>query len=485
MRWTLAALLSVLAFAAAGCGSEDAGVGETSGADKLRAGALVYWETKTDPESDQWKQVEELLGRFPDGDKWIAELKEEFEDETKVTWESDVEPALGEQVAVAVYGTSTDDLSFVALTNPEDTGKTVALVEKLNAADESDDEAVVRVVGDWVYLSDKETAIDAALVGEGGSLADEKDFENGMDELPEDSLSRVWVDVAGAFETFGDSDPDVAKTLRKLDLDKIDFAGAWAKAREDGAEIVGALRGEGADKILGGEPFESELLDLVPADAFAFTTFQGEGATEQFEDLRGNPLYGLAIAGFEEELGVKIDDVIRLFRGEVAFYAAPGSPIPELTLLLRADDPDEARQTADRLLRILAERSGGEVTEDGDVTTAIFEGFTVNLGTVDEALVLTTSKNAISAMNEPGDKLRDSAKYEEALEAAEAPGEYTGLAYVDLQETIEVIMGFAGAAGESLPAEIGRNLEPLKSMVAFGAKDGDLAKSFVFVEIEE
>lgn len=486
MRPILVALLSALAFAAAGCGSEDVGAGGVGAAEMLKAGALVYWETETDPESDQWKQVEELLGRFPDGDKWIAELKKEFEGETKVTWEGDVEPALGEQVAVAVYAKSLQDVSFVGLTKPEDTGKTVALVQKLNASDDTEDDAVTRVVDDWVVISDKQTSIDSALVrGDGGSLADDEGFKGGMAELPDDTLSRVWFDVAAALDAFGDADPATAKSLRMLGLDKIDFAGAWAKARDDGAEIAGALRGEGADKLFGAaEAYKSSLLDLVPADAFAFTTFQGEGTTAQLRDLRSNPLYGMALQGFEEELGVEIDDVLNLFRGEVAFYAAPGVPIPEVALLLEADDPAEARQTADRLLRTVAERAGGEVTEDGEVTTAVFSGFTVNLATVESTVVLTTAKSAIAQMGGQGDKLSDSARYKDALEAAGVPADYTGLAYIDLSEALELIMGFASTSGEDVPPEISRNLEPLESVVAFGAKDGDLGKALFFLEIE-
>lgn len=486
MRPLLLALLSGLVLLAAGCGSEDVGVGGANAAEMLKAGALVYWETESDTDSDQWQKIEELLGRFPDSDKWIAELKQELESEGGVTWERDVKPALGDQVAVAVYGKSIQDVGFVALTNPEDAKKTVALVEKLNATDDAEDDAVTRVVGDWIFLSDKQASIDAALAGDGVRLlADDEGFKNGMAELPDDTLSRVWFDVAAALQAFGDADAAAAKSFRMLGLDKIDFAGAWAKARDDGAEIAGALRGEGADKLLGAaEPYKSALLELVPADAFAFTSFQGEGTTAQFQELRSNPLYGMALQGFEEELGIEIDDLIRLFRGEVAFYAAPGSPIPELTLLLEADDPAEARETADRLLRTVAQRAGGEVTEDGDVTTAVFPGFTVNLATVESTLVLTTARGAIAEIGEPGGKLADSDRYKQALEAAGVPADYTGLAYVDLSEAINLIMGFASSSGENVPPEISRNLEPLKSLVAYGAKDGDLGKSLLFVEIE-
>jgi hypothetical protein len=126
----------------------------------------------------------------------------------------------------------------------------------------------------------------------------------------------------------------------------------------------------------------------------------------------------------------------------------------------------------------------GEVTEDGDVTTAVFDGFTVNLGTVEGTLVLTTAKDAIADLGSSPEKLTDTDRYKDALEAAGAPDQYTSLAWIDLKETIDLIMGFALVSGETVPPEISRNLEPLRSLVAFGEKDGNLVKSFAFVGIE-
>jgi hypothetical protein len=200
--------------------------------------------------------------------------------------------------------------------------------------------------------------------------------------------------------------------------------------------------------------------------------------------LRENPMYGSALKEFEQETGVTVAEVLRLIDGEVAFYAAPGAPIPELTLLVRPDDPAQARESAERLLRALAAMAVGEVTEDGDVTTAVFDGFTVNLGMVDNTLVLTTTKDAIADLGSSGEKLADTDRYKDALETAGAPDQYTGLAWVDLKETVDLIMGFASVSGESVPPEVSRNLEPLRSLVAYGDKDGNLVKSLVFVGIE-
>ena len=486
MRVAWAALVSVLVLFAAGCGSEDVGAGEGSAAELVKPGALVYWEIDGDPESDQWQQVEELLRRFPDGEKWIADLRESWEKDVEVTWEETKE-ALGGDGAVVVYASSMTDAQFVGLLHPEDVDKTMAFVEKANKSeDDPDDRLIARKVDDWVVMSDKEASIDAALKGESGqALSDVQAFGDAMATLPEDSLSRVYVDVAKALDTFGAAEPEAARAFRMFGVDQIDFAGAWAKAQDNGAQIAGAVSGEGADKLLGAaEEYSSNLLDLVPADAFAFASFQGAGTTAQLDALGDNPLYSSALREFEQEVGVKLDDVVRLLQGEVAFYAAPGSPIPELTLLVEPENPQQAHETADRLLRSLAERGMGEVTQDGDVTTAAFPGVSVSVATVDDTLVVTTSKAGIAMLREGGDKLADTDRYKDALEAAGVPDQYTGLFYVDLAEAVELAVGFASTSGENIPPEVSRNLEPLRSLVAFGEKDGSLAKSLVFIEIE-
>ena len=484
MRTALVALVSTLLLVAAGCGGEDVGLGETSGAEMLKPGALVYWQTQSDPDSDQWQQVEELLKRFPDGDKWIAELRRSFESDTKVTWE-EVKGGLGDQFALAVYATSLTDVKVVGLLNPDDPDKTLALVDKLNAQEAtSADRAVARKVDGWVAISDKKASIDAALKTEGGqALSDADAFKDAMAQLPDDALSRAYFDAAKAVDTFGGPDPATAKALQMFGLDRLDFAGAWAKARDDGAEVGGAVSGEGANKLLGtGEPYSSKLLDHVPADAFAFYSFQGGGVTEQLRALRDNSLYATVVQEFERQLGVSLDKIVALFDGEVVFYAAPGAPVPQLTLLLESADPAAGREDASNLLRAIARRAGGEVTESGGVTTANLEGFMVHVGSLDDAVVVTTSKKAF---DDVGEKLEDSDRFKHALDAADTPDEYTGLLWSDLGEAIEIVLGYAGLSGEDVPPEVSRNLEPLRSLVVYGTQDGNLGTSLLFLEIGE
>lgn len=440
------------------CGGSNVGAPPASSAGMLKPGALVYWQTVNDPDSAQWKQAEDLLARFPDGDRWLAQLKQELQDEG-VTWEEDVKPALGPVVDVAVYGgDGTESPAVVGLTKPEDTDKLLALVRKLNA--KSDEPAVSRVVGDWVAISDREESIDAALKERGGqALADDDTFKSALEDLPEDALSRVYVDPARAIELVGQGKERDA--LSMLGLDALDFAGAWTKAKEDGAELAITARGEGVDRLLGtGEPYASELLERVPDDAFAFLSFRGEGLRRSLEQLRANPPLAMGLHELEREYGIDVEELASLLDGEVAFFARPGLPIPEFTLLFETKDEADAKAAVERLLRRVPDEPK------------------LSVGALDGIVVVSTAPDPLDDLDESGQKLADSDRYQDALAAAEAPEQYTGLAYVDLTKVAGLIAAYADSA------EVRRNLEPLRSLVAFGAKEGDRISARAFLEID-
>ena len=489
MRSLAVTLIATFTLVAAGCGGSSStagGVGSgPSPAAELKPGALVYWETVTDPNSDQWQQAEDLVRRFPDGDKWIEKFRQSVDG---ANWEQDVKPALGETTAVAVYpGSGSETGLVVGLTNPGDPDKTVALAKKLDKH-EGGDPTVTRVVGDWVVVAENEAAIAAALKTAGGrSLADDASFTAAMSSLPDDALSRLYADPPGALKALASAEPDAARAFSMLDADSLDFAGASLQAKDDGADLALSAGGQGAAQLVGGgEPYTSALLERVPEDALAFLSFQGRGATKQFEERKANPLYAMGLRRFERETGVKLEELVALGDGEVAFYARMALPFPELTLLIDSENPQRARASAEKLLRAFAQREGGKVTEDGGVTTAVVDGFPVNLGSVDGVIVFTTSKDAFDELAASGDKLPDSDRWRSALESAGVPDEYTSLAYVDLGEAVPLLQAYSRFSGgdEQVTPEVERNLEPLKTLVAWGTLDGDVASARAFVEID-
>ena len=216
----------------------------------------------------------------------------------------------------------------------------------------------------------------------------------------------------------------------------------------------------------------------MPEDAIAFVSFQGGAAK--------SPIVSEALKQLERKLRMELQELVAIADGEVAFYARPGLPIPELTLVLEAANVEQARSSAEAYMRALAREEGGKVTEDGDVTTAVIDGFPVNLGTVDDLVVLTTSKRGLADLAESGDKLPDSGRFKAALDEAGTPDQYTGLAYVDLADALFLLQGYLLVTGESerVSPELTRNLGPLESLVAWGTRDGDVASIRAFLGID-
>src|SRR5215218_681060 len=103
MRVSLAALLAGCALAVTGCGGSDntAASGGEGAASIVPKSAAVYVSIDTDLDSGQVKQLEDLLAKFPDREKLFDELQSGLAEEN-LDWETDVRPALGKTLDLAV-----------------------------------------------------------------------------------------------------------------------------------------------------------------------------------------------------------------------------------------------------------------------------------------------------------------------------------------------------------------------------------------------
>ena len=96
---------------------------------------------------------------------------------------------------------------------------------------------------------------------------------------------------------------------------------------------------------------------------------------------------------------------------------------------------------------------------------------------------MTTSADGIADLRADEDRLADDEAYAEALDRAGVPGETSGFAYVDLEEALPLLFGYAEAGlGEASDAR--QYTEPLTSLVLWGEQDGSTQSFSVFVGIE-
>jgi hypothetical protein len=473
-------LLPFLALAAllAGCGSaaktSSSGGSVPAGASVVRAGVVAFVAVDSETGSSQWKQLDELAQKFPGRDNLVAQLKQKISAQG-ADYDTDVKPALGPELDVAVVSAGNESSTkAVALTKPDDPAKFKALVAKLNAKDSSGDRAVYREVDGWYALSDSQASISRALEGN-APLAEDSDFKEAMDKLPGDALAKVYLDGQQLNAIVPQSS---ASGTAALGLDKLKYIAASASAEDDGVRVHGVTSGGP-----GGGDFASALIGDVPGDAFALLDFDGQGTTDQLGKLKSNPQAAAAIAKFEQEYGVTLEQVLALLSGEVAFYARPGAVIPELTLALDPKDQSAALATLDKL----AAHSGSPVepgTQGGHpVKTVNLGQFTIHYGTVDGKVLITSGVSGIADYGE-GDHLPDSADFKQAQDAAGMPDSTGGVIYIDLKDALPLLEGFAGLTGQSLPSSTTENLRPLRSFLAWTNASGETRTFDAFLEIK-
>jgi hypothetical protein len=485
----LAALALALSAAACGGGSE-AGAGGDAAA-VVPAGAALYVSGNTDFEGDQWQAAADLVSRFPDGDKAIADLMSEFESEENVDFEQDVKPALGPEVAFVVLDFPTDggDPAVVALTQPDDEQKLQALLEK------GSDPTVSEQLEGWTLVSDQQSSIDRFKeMRSEGALADSDAFQEAMGGLEGDSLVSLYVG-GEALEKAAQSDPSFER--EQLDTlvpgGKIPSIGAVARAEENGARIHG--QAFFADDVEGSAlvspSFDAKLPDEVPAGVLAYLSFND--LEEQFSAFRdalaqADPAFESQLGQIEGAVGVSLEeDLAPLFAGEGAVYVRQGGLIPEVTLVTTVEDEQQAVATVDDLVSglgafaPLAEPTRVDIEGVEAREVPIQPPFSLVYGAFDGKLVITSARSGIADLRGDRDVFADEDTFSEAKERAGLPDETTGFVYVNLEDVLPLVLGFAGGA---LPPEVSANTDPLQSLVAWGTADGRKATFSLFVGIE-
>ena len=492
-RFLIAALLATLAVGLAGCGSGSATTSGSaeSGSKLVRSDALAFVAIDSDLGSSQWQQLDELSKKFPGRDKALSQLRQGLA-ENGVDYEKDVKPALGPEVDVALAaGSGAKDPSVAALTKPKDAAKFKALIEKLNAHDKDQDPsakpAVYKGIDDgWYAISDTEAQIDAVLKSSGGAaLADNSTFKSALDKLPGEALVKAYVDGSQLNELIRAQSQKNATPFDSstLGLDKLEFVAASTSAESDGIRARGVT--SGAD--VGAGEFSSKLLEGVPGDALAFLNFRGTGTTDQLKKLEANPAVTQALVQIRAVLGVSLDDILALLHNEVALYVRPGAGIPEVTLAFDTKDQTAALSTLDRLAARLAAATNGQVqpgTQGGhEVKTVNLGQIAIHYGGLGDKVLVTTRVNGIADYGS-GSKVTDSADFKQAKSAAEMPDSTGGVFYLDLKDSIPLLEGLAGLAGQTPPAEVTQNVRPLRSFLAWMEGSGSTRTFDAFLEIK-
>jgi len=450
MRIAAAALAVGFALAAAGCGSveRNATAGELGrdASTLVPPASLAFVSIDTRLDSEQWRVVEDLTG----GLKLLrSSLREQ-----NLDLDRDVQPAVGEELNLAVLGVEGGQPEVVALAKPEDEAKLRSLAATF---DEGDEHYTVERIGGWSVVADSAAAFEQVRGAESGrSLADAQWFQEASRQVSGAAIALAYADEAG---------------LQHLPTKLSALVGAsgspsWVAARA--AADKEAVRVE----VHAGSPspapavYRPRLLREVPSGAILAISFKD--ADRALKRLAAEPTLQASIRELERSLGLTLADLMPGLRGEGVFYVLPGALLPIFVLEVESPSP----QAAARALRRVAARIKAK-TGNALPVQVLTRGNRVSL------------TDGLAPSSSSGGLLVEDQAFKDALAAANVPDAVSWLAYADLQRLTPLVQALSQLLGSAPPsATKTQKLEQLGTLVAFGARSGPTSRLQVRLTIQ-
>jgi Protein of unknown function (DUF3352) len=455
----IAVMAAAVVFAAVGFGSSTSTVPALGGgAEVAPASTAAFLALDTNMSSGQWQALQGLLAKFPGYDTLVGNLQQGFEQRTGLSWANDVRPALGPEADVAVLPTASGGKpDAVLLTQPSDPARLAALQQKLSSS--GGPAPVSARVGGWTVIGDSQAAVDA-VTGATSHLATDAAYQDATGRLEQEALVNAYANGSQArqlLSALGHADTAGGKLI---------WAAGDAVAASGGLKLDGFLHRDGAAP----HAYSSSLLDRIPAGALAVIDFQADTSADSGAQAPASPI-GAALGKIASTLG-----------GETAVYASSGSPLPALTLVTHPSDPQAVLSALNDALTAAGNAAGGSGT-GGFSLGSILGGLQLSHAQVGDALVVSTSQQAVDAFTGAGPKLSADATFQEARHASGMPDQTTGFAYADLKDALPLLQGLAAVAGGSGTTGV-PDLSALHTLTAFGSGATDGVERFtVFLEV--
>jgi len=496
----LTAIPATLAVLAAGCG--DAEDGASGAGSAIPPDAVVYLEADISGDGDQPAKLDALLselGEIPllgtpvEPKELIAQALEDSAADSGVdfSFTQDVEPWLGDTVAIGVRSLAEEDPGIVVSFAVEDEEIARDALERITAqedgskatAEEYDgvsyslseaDDLAVGIFDEMLVLStagEFEAAVDASR---GDSLADEDAVGEAFDALPEERLASAYVDVEGAVESEVDTEAEQVRLdgVREAVPELLEPMAIGAVAGERSLALdVAVPHGEDAPDFSG-----TSKLAEAPADAFAALGFAALGEqlasiVERIEPLAGAEAGSLG-EDFERAVGVPLDealagigDSVAYVRGELpeefvatfdASLAGEGDVLERLLAgveAIAAEDGDT----------VLGPAIGGGTGFSAEPTPEVADSSPVkfiNAELDDELRVLAASDRELAEQATPAETLGDTDRFQAAGDALSDDFEMVGFA------DLEPILDAAVPGGSILDLAVG-DVPPEQAVVGF------------------
>jgi len=505
-------VLTTATVAAAGCGS---GGGSSSGvASVAPAGSLVYGEVTLRPEGDQKAEIEALIAKFPgegSGGERIGSLMQTLfaEADTKLSYEEDVEPWLGDEAGFFVSSLDPEGEGAAAalLLATDDEDKAEDAIAKADdgepAREESyegydyrvfaEDDGAVGVVDGWLVLGNPAGFKAAVDTAEGGDpIEDDDTFQETRADAPEERLGFFYLNgprfyeaiqrsaaagmLGGAFRQFFQE--PLAATFN-ADEDGLRVEGTVPATLLAGFPIVGA--GSGAARDLPGDAW------LALAQPDLGKTIQG------YFDLFAGAAGGAGVIEqqLRSETGLDLQEDVISWMGDWGLFVS-GTSVEELNgaLTIETTDEDASGRFIDAVARLVRENAEPGTTVGPLELGGGGEGVTMTGPELDQPLHLFQREGTVVAAYgddaarealDPTETLGDSPAFADAERAL--GGDYTVSFFVAIPPILELAES-EGAGSDEDWQKAKPYFEPLDALVGGARKEGDTVHSAFGVTVK-
>lgn len=470
VRRPVYAVLVGLAALAAGCGSGSK-AGSTwegpTGASIAPASAPGFVSVNTDQSSSQWKNADALLKKFPIRDKLLASIEKVLSD-NGVDFNTDILPLLGPELDLVVLDGGRSSPELVGMTKPTDA---LAFNGYLDAA--SPPAPHMEVEG-WTIFARSQAALDAFTTErEKGTLADDASFKEATGNLPSDTNGIGYLNGTQAAALVQN-----VPQLGALPAGQLQWLAVTLSSQSDSAKLGGVVKTTQSV----GAPFKATLLSEVPLGALVAVSFHGSAQLRR--QLTHSPAVARAAGPLKKFLGVGVTDLTALVEGEGALYVSAGIPYPEVTLVLKEQDPAAAMATLNKVAAKVASTFKGKLTDyvgAPGIKKLHLGGIAIYYGIARGNLMISDASGHLLAS--VGTPLADDPTFTKVKNAAGLPDRSAGFVYVNLKSAIPALKDLAQTLGSPIPPDVAQNLAPLESFIAYATGDGSVTKFSALLQV--
>ena len=507
---TVPCLLLIAALVAA-CGG-GAGAGDADPAKAVPAGTALYLEGVVRPEGDQRDDVLDAAGKVLRTDDPEAKVRQLLDQAFKdsdgpaTSYEKDIEPWLGEKAGVWVTGVDRDEPGYVAIVAAKDTDKAQEAIDKgveeqggpvkertYEGVDYQVDKDGVAagIVGDFFTVGTEAEFRRTVKANEGDSLADDKRYQDTVDELDDDRVGLFFVDLKPLFEQALKADPGAAGKLEQIratfPVDQLEPMGGALLADGDRIAIDTIMRGKGVSALrssfgpllgTGGAPLVKEL----PGDAWAAygAPNVGPGLKSLFTRVAGAFGGAAATQQLQQEYGINLDRDVFGWIGDIAvFVRGTDKASLEGGLVIEATNTDNMRTAFGKLVGLLQSEAGQKVTpvKVKGAETAFSAGKTeqgkpITIARSSDRVVVGVGEGATADALAPADTLGDSQLYAQGKEVL---GDAEPTLLLSMPELIKAVDASGDADAEWAKAK--PYLEAFTVIAGGGTFEDDALKS--------